>query len=53
MMIYGRLEYVGVSAEGEIHLHISKESKDLILAVVAMLKEFEGKDVEIRVRRLR
>ena len=51
MRVIGKLEYAGLNADGKIHLIISKESKEVILTVVQMLRVFEGEDVTLDIRK--
>ena len=48
----GRLENVSVNGEGNIHLELSKEGKTLVIPLVAMLREYEGKDIVLTIKEL-
>ena len=50
LRVIGRLENVSVNGEGNIHLELSKEGKTLVIPLVAMLKDYEGKDIVLTVK---
>lgn len=45
--IYGKLEYVGQSPEGELHFYISKENKRALKEIIQALRMFQDKQVGI------
>lgn len=51
--IIGRLEKVTLNGEGNIHLFISKESKEHIFPAAKIVQMFEGKDVLITIEEMR
>lgn len=52
LKVIGRLESVSANGEGNIYLELSKEDKTKVLPLVAMLRDYEGKDIVLTVKEL-
>jgi len=52
LRVIGRLENVSANGEGNIYLELSKEDKTKILPLVAMLRDYKGKDIVLTVKEL-
>jgi len=46
--IFSTLEYIGIDAEGNIHIIISKKNKKVMESIVKILKPLEGREFYIR-----
>ena len=49
--IIGILEYVGLDAEGNLHIMVNSRRKDYLQAAVSILRMYIGKRLEINVSR--
>jgi len=50
--IWGRLDYVGLDAEGKIHIIIEKSDPDANSRCIRESREFVGEKIRITMRRL-
>lgn len=47
--IFAHLEYIGIDAEGNIHIILSKKNKKIIDSIVKIIKMLEGREIYIRI----
>lgn len=48
--IFGKLEYAGLNGDGNIHLIVSKERKDLVIDLCKDLTQLKGKEITLQVK---
>ena len=53
MDIYGKLIYVGLDVEGNIHFYIRKNNGNMVSKIIEILNLMKDRDVFIRIKLLR